>query len=225
MGHEQKSAKTFDSYLQDPSFCFQSALWKSAIQLEIELQTVYRQSEPELLDLLCEVRNGGNLSAADVDLLSSREMKVDPWVDVALGCINLFPHNVDCDRVNSIVLDSLPGTAHTFAAKDTGSKGKQVLNKRCPAKETLCLMVGCRVMLLINMRNDNLVNGSIGNVVRIFNDLPVVGFEGGGELTIKLYIWSVKDENGFTIATRQQLPLAHRYASTFHKLAKKFHII
>ena len=51
---------------QDPSFCFQSALWKSAIQLEIELQTVYRQSEPELLDLLSEVRNGGNLSAAAV---------------------------------------------------------------------------------------------------------------------------------------------------------------
>ena len=46
------------------------------------------------------------------------------------------------------------------------------LSKRCPTKETLCLKVGCRVMLLINMRNDNLVNGSIGTVVRIFNDLP-----------------------------------------------------
>ena len=64
---------------------------------------------------------------AAVDLFSSREMKVDPRVDVALGCVNLFSHNVDRDHVNSIVLGSLPGTVHTFAAKDTGSKGKQVL--------------------------------------------------------------------------------------------------
>ena len=99
-------------------------------------------------------------------------MKVDPRVDVALGRVNLFSHNVDCDHVNSVVLGSLPGTVHTFAAKDTGSKGKQVLSKRCPTKQTICLKVGCRVMLLINMRNDNLVNGSIGTVVRIFNDFP-----------------------------------------------------
>jgi ATP-dependent DNA helicase PIF1 len=75
-------------------------------------------------------------------------------------------------------------------------------------------------MLLVNMPEDNLANGSRGKVVR-FNEItrfPVVRFENGVEREIEAHRFEVRDATGEIVEIElAQIPLTLSYAISIHR--------
>ena len=82
----------------------------------------------------------------------------------------LYPLNCtnEVDRANSIRLNKLPGTVHTFNAIDGGSLDdvelKEKLLQNFLAPKHLELKVGAQVMMIKNV-DATLVNGSLGKII------------------------------------------------------------
>ena len=82
----------------------------------------------------------------------------------------------------------LPGEMYHFRAEDGGDVAQlKRTSSGILAMETLCLKRGCPVMLVVNLCS-NLVNGSMGLVLDICDEGPVVNFvDAGVTLKVKRY--------------------------------------
>ena len=141
-------------------FCFKSEKWPICIDVSVELQTVHRQNEPELISLLNEVRQGQCLSLNSLIKIQhlSHSLKA-PELDV----VHLFATNDEVNECNDHCLQLLPGEPFVFYSVDS-THGQKML-KECPVHKTLALKVNCRVVLLKNF-NSLLVSGLRGTVER-----------------------------------------------------------
>jgi len=87
----------------------------------------------------------------------------------------LFPTRREVDRSNSTRLRQLPGLAHVYKSFDIpgyGSNGERTssektdqLLERLVAAKMIALKVGAQVMLIKNLVQGELVNGSLGQIV------------------------------------------------------------
>jgi ATP-dependent DNA helicase PIF1 len=210
-------------------FAFQADSWNTCFPMEnqIELTTVFRQSDKEFIKLLNEVRHA-NLSPHTIDTLQTKVKQGRP--DVNQGYVantivrtRLYSRKTDVQQENIKELDKLPGDVVTITARDLGRDTKVLDN--LPVPEELYLKINAQVMLLRNLDMDSkLVNGSRGVVVgfvpspsqdKFFPIVPIVQFS--TELRVMEPIeWSIKMGED-TIATRRQVPLQLAWAMTIHK--------
>lgn len=112
----------------------------------IELDVVQRQSDPEFIDNLNIIREGG------------RSPYFRQFVSNAPNGIVLAPHNATVDRYNQAGLAALSGEEYVFEAKITGNVKADDFN----FESTVRVKNGAKVMYLFNSRNNNLVNGTLG---------------------------------------------------------------
>eukprot|EP00112_Aurelia_sp_Birch-Aquarium-sp1_P000460 Seg1043.11 transcript_id=Seg1043.11/GoldUCD/mRNA.D3Y31 product="ATP-dependent DNA helicase PIF1" protein_id=Seg1043.11/GoldUCD/D3Y31 len=199
----RSNKKEYGEQVED--FCFQSSNWKL-------LTEIHRQRDPEMLLLLSEVKNGGDLSPSAHNILTMASRNKNPFNHP--DTVFLYPRKKDMELKNIEILQSRPGKEIVCEAKDTGLHH---LLKNCPFPQTLVFKVGAKVMLLRNMHNKGLVNGSIGMVEAVFNGNPLVKFGTQPALKIGPYTWEAVDENGVTRATRRQIPLQLAWAMSIHK--------
>ena len=124
----------------------------------IELEKVYRQTEPEFIALLNAIRNR-SCTDADIERLNERH---DPGFvppDDAF-CVTLTSTNALAAARNAEKLDALSGPLRQYASTITGVFDRSSL----PAEETLRLKAGAQVMLVNNDKAGGWVNGTIGMV-------------------------------------------------------------
>ncbi len=124
----------------------------------IELEKVYRQTEPEFIALLNAIRNR-SCTDADMERLNERH---DPGFippDDAF-CVTLTSTNELAAARNTEKLESLSGPVRQYASTITGVFDRSSL----PAEETLSLKAGAQVMLVNNDKAGRWVNGTIGIV-------------------------------------------------------------
>lgn len=190
--------------------CFESYLWKEAIQFCVELEKVHRQNDDNYVDFLCQLRKGDLTREAGSEFLRSLCRPIEE----SENAVTLYPLRVDAKLHNISRLDRLQGDVVTHTAKDDGALEK--INKECTAQRVLKLKVGARVMLLYN-RSNTLVNGLMGYVISYAYGSPVVQFDNGEVQHLTPFTFRVCDERGVTIATRTQIPLDLAYAVTIHK--------
>ena len=198
----------------DRLFCFSSRKWNECIDAKLKLTHVYRQSDPELLLLLDELRKGGQLSATAHHLLEKVQLRRGSNFE-GPETLFLYPHRIDVEKKNREILQQRDGPQHVSIAKDTSSQDGKIND--CPYPSRLVYNVGARVMLLKNMHREGLANGSIGEVVSVTKDKPTVRFGNGKIHTIEKSTWAMKDDSGVVIATRRQFPLTLAWALTIHK--------
>jgi ATP-dependent DNA helicase PIF1 len=107
-------------------YCFQSQMWSKCFDVQVELTEVIRQSQPELISLLNEVRDGGELSAFVINMLSAfyRPIKWCPEEKP----LKLFPRRQQVEDENNKMLKDLPGEEVIFKAID--GKNKTLLDKK-----------------------------------------------------------------------------------------------
>lgn len=175
---------------KDVFFAFQSDAWKESIERTVTLTQVFRQKDsgksltqgregksriqPRILthhvpiadfvSLLNELRQG-EISPPAQRILTGLSRPL-PQEDGILPT-QLFPLRTEVDRANASRLAALPGPAHSFVARDSGSaeQGKrQRLLENMMAVRTLELKRDAQVMLVKNV-SDTLVNGSVGKVL------------------------------------------------------------
>lgn len=199
---------------QKLEYCFQSPMWLKCLDFSAEIQQVIRQSEPEFLALLNEIRQGGSLSSFAVSMLNSLTRPIE-WMQ-GEKVIKLFSTQEQVQDENNKMLDSLPGNTHVFNSIDGGNQ-KSMVDKKCPASKTILLKIGAPVMLIKNSPNVELVNGSLGTVVGFVHNYPQVLFENGKTIVVREYTWSICDGQGVAKSTRRQLPILLAWAITIHK--------
>ena len=157
--------KILSQFYNSPYF-FDSKVIHEQPLLYIELEKIYRQSDPVFVDLLNKIRNN-EMDAEAAQLLSSRYLHSQRNEDNS-GSITLTTHNYLADNINAVELKNLPGKLFEFKATVTG----EFYEKSFPADEVLQLKVGAQVMYLKNdmEKPRRYFNGKIGVIEKIESD-------------------------------------------------------
>ena len=188
---------------------------------KIRLQRVFRQRQPELLDLLQAARVG-RLEDRHLSLLQKLERPIETpdLVPTQLYALNRM---VDAENDRRLHGAECSGPPVSYEALNTGARADvEYLAKNCLASDPVVLRVGAQVIHIVNDQDHrNLVNGSRG-VVQGFSDdgYPLVRFRGlPGVKEIRMHTWNYKPnpKRDFVAASRSQIPLKLAWALSIHK--------
>ncbi len=194
-------------------FAFESPFWKDGQFSVVHLTKVHRQDDPEFLDVLSKLRIGN----VDQQVLNFIDSKLYNG-EVSEESTKLYARNKDVDEENAKMLEKIPGETKEYIAAKTGEQSNlAVLSRGINAVEVLRLKPGAKVMALVNGEDLTYVNGSIGTVVKLYNNSVLVEFEDGTRESIDEWTWKMRDAKGNEIATYTQIPLRLAYAITMHK--------
>jgi hypothetical protein len=216
----------FTHRYETPYF-FSSLVFKEpGFEMEfIELTTVYRQTEPEFIDLLSAIRNR-SCTERDLEKLNERWAPgfVPPEHEfyITLTSTNDLAHTRNLEK-----LQSLPGTPLRYECTVSGSIDQSSL----PTEETLVLKKGAQVMLVNNDKGGQWVNGSIGRIRSIekgpeVDDVLIVALNDGVVAEVIPHTWELfeyeYDRATKRISTRKtgaftQYPVRLAWAVTIHK--------
>ena len=114
-----------------PRFAFEARCWPSVVRRCFELHKVFRQSDPEFIDALAQVRVGRCSAAAEAMLRACRRRPL-PDFD-GISATRLFTHKDDCNRLNEQRLRALPGAAVTFGVRATRG-ATRLRSRRCASR-------------------------------------------------------------------------------------------
>lgn len=200
--------------ISDKQFIFQTDLWKEMNVTTFNLNTVMRQTDSEFIRHLHNIRVNnlqGNDTIEFLDKLRNNKKDNDKHY------VKLYSKNVDKKFANEQELELLDSKKVVFKSKDTGDK-KYLVGHR--VEEVVELKAGASVMLLWNIPELQLSNGSIGKVISFIDGIPNVKFENDKTLVIIPQLFEIVEKcNGKlkVLASRAQIPLALAYAITVHK--------
>ena len=224
-------------------FCFETTLWENVCPFpnNIELRTMFRQSDPIYQNILSEVRKG-KLSQPNIDILQKYVQRVQPAGSVIT---KLFPIRSKTDALNQRQYAELKEHEHVYSivhqlnCKTNLDSGKPLSVEeilRCESltkmerdfelrslltttnyPEQLCLKKGCVVMCVTNLDMDNnICNGSQGIIIG-FTDKqrPIVRFSNGIVRTMEPQFRQSDEYPCLAIA---QIPLCLAWGLTIHKI-------
>lgn len=206
-----------------PTPYFFSARVFSQIDLvSIELQKVYRQTDPVFVNVLDHIRNN-TAGAADLQLLNTRygtqieQSEADMYITLATRRDNV-------DFINDRKLAELPGEPAVFQGEITGDFPESSL----PTSKELVLKPGAQIIFIKNDFDHRWVNGTIG-VISGFDpveDTLYVITDDGKECDVKRESWrnirykyneekkQIEEEE---LGTFTQYPVRLAWAITIHK--------
>lgn len=208
---------------QNFNFCFNSEVWKR-LNLEVfALAEIFRQNDPEFIEILNKLRFG-EVDKNSRQLLESR-LKASDENSIIKPTI-LTTHNAKVAKTNEVELKKIPREEKAYEAEYFGDNYKiEFLKKNCLAPELLRLKIGAQVMMIKNTyQKEGIINGSLG-IIRDFSpkkSYPLVEFIGGKILTVGPEEWLIEKFNEEkksmeTEAGVSQIPLILAWAITIHK--------
>ena len=221
-------------------FCFESEFWFSTFKKQdhIQLQKIFRQTDPVYQGILNQVREGRLKRSSNDALLHNVGRQIPEGAP--LRPTKLFPTRNKVDSINASEMGKLAGDEveyklkyhsdlemtpnerlirHNYSPEQLKTELEYLKgNLRCD--ENIRLKIGSQVMCIVNIELTNgemLCNGSQGIVIR-FSTMdkkqPVVKFTNGFEMTMNYHIWPSENIPGVGVS---QLPLILAWALTIHK--------
>ena len=210
------------------AFAFETDLWVAAMFRAVFLKTVHRQSGDTLFKkVLNDLRHGKFEAAAKVlnnHCIGEKTFHTPP--------VCLCTTNREARAINDAARLSVKGETRFFSAQVSG----RFLEAEFPAEGNMELIVGARVMVLCNQRNEGVpecVNGDMGTITGFGSeDDPevCVRLENGKNVKIVPHTWEkyayVQEISPKTnalvmrqsvVGTFEQIPLRLAYAITIHK--------
>lgn len=204
----------FGDFLQLPPVndvpCFTSPNWENLGFKRFNLETVVRQKDLEFVKVLNQIRYNA-ITPESIQYLKKLDTSVKK-IDNPDKITKLYALNVNVDRQNSIRLSQLDTEEYTLIANDSPNAPTFMLDKIIPS--TIKIKIGARVMLVRNLGDGSLVNGSLGIVVG-FDKVPIVEFDNGivhpiGKVDFEVK-WKKKKYK------RTQIPIKLAWCLTIHK--------
>lgn len=189
--------------------------------LQIELTRVFRQTEPEFIDILNDIRNN-QISEGSLELLNKRYSPGYHTTD-EVSPIIITSHNAEANAINKAKLDELPGTAYTFEGEVSG----EFRDLGLQAEQSLNLKEGAQVMFIKNDTGENrkFYNGKIGKVKSVKDGQILISFPNEEDLFLEKTSWQsfeYKTDAEEAIVQQQvgefsQYPIKLAWAVTIHK--------
>lgn len=219
---ENRTLQDIFSIVYGSEFFFHSEVFKElqinkAIEF-VELQTVYRQNNPDFINLLNAVRIADR-NNIDFETLNNA---VSEFTDDAI-CI--CPITEDADNINKEKLSEIPETEFLFDAELTGTYLNIIKENEYPVPKQLRLKNGARIMIVKNMPDYGWVNGTIGKVIIKEHNPLFVEVDGIKHQINKeswqdvKYTYDAKNNklSSEIVGTFTQYPIQLAYAITVHK--------
>lgn len=202
-------------------YFFSSKAYETADFIKLELTHVFRQEDPDFINLLNKIRIG-NVVMKDLDQLNSR-VKTGISLSKRRRSVTLTSTNNVAEDLNNTELTKLDGPEFIYTAEVKGEFNEKENNIPVPLE--LRLRKGARVMFL---KNGSLwVNGSLGEVSDLSDDYVKVKLDDtNGEVEVPKEEWEQikyrydKEQNRVieeVIWTVKQYPLRLAWAITIHK--------
>jgi ribosomal protein L21E len=207
----------------ESAYFFSSNALRQTELIAIELQHVYRQSDPRFIELLNRVRDN-RLDADTLRELNSRYIPDFAPGDEE-GYITLGTHNRGVDAINESRLRALAAQLHRFSAEVEGEFPEYAY----PTSAVLELKAGAQVMFVRNdsSRDKRYFNGKIGRITRIVNKAVFVKCPGDkDEIIVEPATWEnikytvdsqTREITENKIGKFVQYPLKAAWAITIHK--------
>lgn len=204
-------------------FFFHARVLQENPLLYIELEKIFRQDDPEFIQLLNHLRDN-QITEEDKRMLDKH---VDPKFQIQEhpGYITLTTHNRKADQINQEQLKHLPGKLYTYRSESKGDFPPHMH----PLENDLELKKGAQVMFIKNdISSDKLFfNGKMG-VIKDLNEAEItVEFpDEKRSIEVQKYEWenvrytldeTTKEIKEETIGTYVQYPLKLAWAITVHK--------
>jgi ATP-dependent exoDNAse (exonuclease V) alpha subunit len=202
-------------------FFFSANVFKEINIIPIELQKVYRQTDPAFINVLDKIRNN-TPRREDLNVLNSRFYPSFTPKNEDMY-ITLAPRRDQVDFINDNKLKELPGEECICQGKIEGDFPESSL----PTQLNLSLKEQAQVIFIDNDPDRRWVNGTIGIISDITTEGNVyVILENGQEHCVEPSSWSnykykynetekrIEEE---IIGTFRQLPLRLAWAITVHK--------
>lgn len=212
---------TFLSRAYASPYFFEGHVIRRNPLLQVELTTVFRQTEPEFINILNTIRNN-RISESELALLNQR---YDPDFSATDGLnpIIITSHNAEANAINKEKLDGLPGTEYTFDGETNGEFREAGIQ----AEQTLKLKEGAQIMFIKNDSGDDrkFYNGKIGTVKSVKDGEIYISFPQEEDLLLEKTSWQsfeYKTDPEQVIVQQQvgefsQYPVKLAWAVTIHK--------
>lgn len=190
-------------------FTFDEAIIYDQLNVEtIELDFIHRQSDPDFINALNVVRDGG------------KDEYFKRFVSDDTKGIVLAPHNSTVKKYNIDGLNAIKSKTYTFKARLSGNAKAYDFS----LEETLKLKDGCKIMYLVNSKENPLYNGALGTF-KMKKGLPYINVNGTDwliqecEMVKKAYVFNdaTQEIEMQEIGSMAQLPIKLAYALTIHK--------
>lgn len=189
--------------------------------LQVELTTVFRQTEPEFVNILNSIRNN-QITDNDLALLNQR-YNPEFIASDELNPIIITSHNAEATAINKAKLDELSGEEFTFDGETNG----EFRDLGLQAEQTLKLKEGAQIMFIKNDSGENrkFFNGKIGKIKSISNSEIHIAFPNEEDLLLEKSSWQsfeYKTDPDEVIIQQQigefsQYPIKLAWAVTIHK--------
>jgi ATP-dependent DNA helicase PIF1 len=187
---------------------FNAKIYERLDVKEIELDEVLRQTNEEFLNHLNIIREGG------------KSDYFKRFVSSEYKGVVLAPHNATVQKYNLEGLESVDAPLLTFKASVDGNVNANEFN----VDSLIKVKNGCKIMYLVNSKENPLRNGTIGTFVHeednYFIEVQNVKYKlEQFEFTKKEYVYD-EDKNDLVlkeIGTLKQYPFRLAYALSIHK--------
>ena len=224
-----RERELFEGHYETPYFFSARIFGELTFDMEfVELEKVYRQTDPGFIDLLNAIRNR-SVDEAQIEQLNAR-LRPDFVPPDDEFYITLTSTNDLAAFRNREKLAALPGRARRYEGFVEGEFERSSL----PTDETLELKPGAQVMLLTNERRGQWVNGTIGRVAGLLRspesddgwDIVAVDLPNGGRVHVRPNVWELfrfryePDSDRIeseAVGAFTQYPLRLAWAVTIHK--------
>ena len=212
----------------EEGYAFKSRLWQGMAFEPHVLTEVVRQSDPEFIGQLNLARIGDGSCIGYFNERSVSDRLRAPAEDLWLCATNRMASTINDERVEALVKAGREARMYTAMSYGDVKPSDKATDER------LRLVEGARVMLLANMPDDGLSNGSLGTVVTMDDGSVTVDFDDClYEVEVEPKEWKVlkstiRDAVGKdgkptqelvteTVGTFTQIPLRLAFAITIHK--------
>ncbi len=218
-----KEREIFSSYYPSPYF-FDAHAFENFSMEFLELEKIYRQTDENFIHLLNTIRNN---SAKENDLKAINE-RFNPDFEPSQKdfFIYLTTTNQQAQEINHAQLGKIPGKLHSYLGEKSGDFESNYL----PTTMALSLKERAQIMMLNNDADGRWVNGSLGEIVKIFTedgqDMIQVKLADGEIENIIPHTWKLSRFSydakadklvSETIGSFTQYPLMLAWAVTIHK--------